>query len=138
MHTQTRRKTVTFARPVQSDGLDKVLPAGAYNLESENDVLDGMFLPDSLRTSVLLQLHTMPGSSGYSQTLTVPWEALESALLKDRSPALIAPLEADLKVRLLDPRIRQVLRSDGVAEAAIHDFIPPLSKRYLTDVASER
>ena len=138
MHTQVRRKTVTFAHPFQLDGLDKVLPAGTYSVESENDVLDGMFLPDCLRTSVLIQLHTMPGSSGYSQTLTVSWEALEAALLRDRSPAVMAPPEANLEEMLLDPIVRQIMHSDGVSEAAIRDLVSHLPRWNLSNVASER
>jgi len=138
MHTQTRRKTVTFARSFQLDGLDEMLPAGTYNVESENDVLDGMFLPDCLRTSVLIQLHTMPGSSGYSQTMTVSWEALEAALLRDRSPALVSSPEANLEEMLLDPIIRQIMYSDGVSEAQIRDLVSHMSLRNLSNVASER
>ena len=64
MQTQTRKTTVAFARPFQLDGLETVLPAGVYSVESENDVLDGMFLPDCLRPSVLIHLHSTPGSPG--------------------------------------------------------------------------
>jgi hypothetical protein len=138
MHTQTKRKTVTFARAFLLDGLDKVLPAGAYSVESENDVLDGMFLPDCLRTSVLIHLHKMPGSSGYSQTLTVSWEALEAALSRDQSPAVVAPPQASLEEMLLDPIIRQIMYSDGVSEAQIRDLASHMSLRNLSDVASER
>ena len=90
MHTQTIKTTVTFLRPFQLDGFEAVLPAGVYGVESENDVLDGMFLPDCLRPSVLIHLHATPGSSGHAQTLTVPWAVLEVALLRDRSPATTA------------------------------------------------
>jgi hypothetical protein len=59
---------VTFARPFAPDGFERVLPSGIYSVESENDVLDGMFLPDCLRTSVLIHLPSTPGSPGYAQS----------------------------------------------------------------------
>jgi hypothetical protein len=112
MHTQTRKTTVTFTRPFQLDGFEAVLPAGMYSMESENDVLDGMFLPDCLRTSVLIQLHSTPGSLGYSQTLTVSWKALEAALLWDRTSA-VAPTEPGLEEMPLGPIARLPMHRDG-------------------------
>ncbi len=130
MHTQTRKTTVTFTRPFQLDGLEKVLPAGVYNVESENDVLDGIFLPDCLRSSALIHLHATPGSPGYAQTLTVPWALLEAALLRDRGPATMALLpEPGLEEMLLDPMVRQLMRSDGVSEAHVRDTVSHMSKR---------
>jgi hypothetical protein len=85
MHTVTQKKTVTFVRTFRLDGFEKELPAGTYEVESENDVLDGMFLPDCMRRSVRIDLPSTPGSPGYSQTLTVSWTILEAALSKDRS-----------------------------------------------------
>lgn len=113
MHTQTRNTAVKFARPFQLDELEKVLPSG---VESENDVLDGMILPDCLRTSLPIHLHSTPGSPGHSQTLTAPWQALEVALLRNRSPA-VASTEPGLDEMLLDPTMRLLMRSEGVSEA---------------------
>jgi hypothetical protein len=138
MHTQTRKTTVTFVRPFQLDGLEKVLPAGVYRVESEDDVLEAMFLPDCLRTSVLIHLHSTPGSPGYAQTLTVPWAALEAALLRDRSAATVALPEPGLEEMLLDPMVRQVMRSDGVSEATIRDLVSRLFKRKPFHAKSER
>ena len=137
MHTQTRKTIVTFARPFQLKGFEKALPAGVYSVESENDVLDGMFLPDRLRTSVLVHRHSTPGSPGYSQTLTVPWEGLEAALLRDRSPAMVAPPEADLEEMLLAPIIRQLMRADGVSETHIRDLVSRLRKTKFSRAEAE-
>jgi hypothetical protein len=78
---------VTFRRAFVIDGFDGVLPAGSYKLELEQEILDGRFLPDSLRPSVLIHLHATLGSPALAQTLTVPWDALEMALNRDQLPA---------------------------------------------------
>lgn len=137
MHIETRKTTVTFERPFRLDGLEMDLPAGEYGVESENDVLDGMFLPDSLRTSVLIHPHSTAGTPGYSQTLAVPWEVLEAALSRDRSRAA-PPIEPGLEEMLLEPIIRLLMRSDGVSEASIRDLVSHLPKRKLSHAKSER
>ena len=131
MHAQTRKTAVTFERPFQLDGFEKELPAGVYSVESENDVLDGMFLPDCLRPSVLIHLHATPASPGYAQTLTVPWADLEAALLRDGSPAKVALREPGLEEMLLDPSVRQLMRSDGVSKAHVRDLVSHLPGRTL-------
>lgn len=137
MHTQTRKTTVTFARPFQLDGLERLLPAGVYSVESENDILDGMALPDCLRMSVLIHLHSTSGSPGYAQTLTVPWQELQAARLWDRNPA-VAPTEPGLEEMLLDPAIRLLMRSDGVSKTFIRDLVSRPHKRELSHGKSER
>lgn len=138
MHTQTRKTTVSFARPFQLDGLEKVLPAGFYNVESENDVLDGMFLSDCLRPSVLIHLHAAPGNPVYAQTMTVPWAVLEAALLRDRGPASMALPEMSLEEMLHDSGVQQLMRSDGVSEAHIRGLISHLLKRTPFHAKSDR
>lgn len=87
MQWHTINSTVTFRRAFVINGFDGVLPAGAYKLEFKQEILDGQFLPDSLRPSVLIHLHAKLGSPALAQTLTVPWDALEMALNRDQLPA---------------------------------------------------
>jgi hypothetical protein len=137
MHTQTRKTNVTFTRPFQLDGLQAALSTGVYGVESENDVLDGMFLPHCLRPSVLIHLHAAPGSPGYAQTLTVSWAVLEAALLRDGSPATMALPEPGLEEMLLDPNVRQLMRLDGVSEARVRDLVLNVPKRNLPHAKPE-
>lgn len=105
---------LTFRRPFVIDGFDGVLPAGAYKLESEQQILDGRFLPDSLRSSVLIHLHAKLGSPALAQTLTVPWDVLETALSCDQLPAEM-PADLDLDQMMLEPIVRLVMSRDGVS-----------------------
>jgi len=133
MLTQKRKTTVTFAHSFPLDGFERVLPAGLYSVESEDDVSDGMFLPDCLRTSVLIHLHSTLDSPGYSETLTVPWTALEAALSHDSWPVTPSVTEAGLEAMLLDPIIRSLMHSDHVSEASIRTLISRLHERRHAD-----
>lgn len=101
-----KKSSVRFACPFQLDGFETVLPAGVYSVETEDDLLDAMFLPDCLRNPVLIRLHPMPGSPGYSQTLTVAWETLQAALSRDRGTAVLALPKPGFEEMLPEPKIR--------------------------------
>jgi hypothetical protein len=45
MTTRTSNKTVTFRRPFVLGGFDEVLPAGAYCVETDEELLEGMSFP---------------------------------------------------------------------------------------------
>lgn len=128
---------MTFARPFALDAFERVLPSGIYSVEPENDVLDGMFLPDWLRTSVLIHLPSTPRSPGYAQTLTVPWQDLEAALLCDPSPA-VTPTAPGLEEILLEPGRHISVQSDGISETNIRHTIPRPSKRRLSHANAEQ
>lgn len=137
MHMQTRQTTVTFARPFRLDGLETEVPAGVYSTDSGNDVVNGMLLPDRLRPSALVHLHSPPDSPGHTRTMTVPWRAREAALPRGRSPAT-TPAGPRLDVMPPDPTVRPPMRPDGVSEASMHDLVTHLPERKLSHVKSER
>lgn len=118
MTTWIRKSTAIFTRPFTLDGFEGRLPAGTYQIESEQDILEGMFLPDCLRTSVLIHLHATAGSPALAQTLTIPWEVLERAQIRDQAPAE-RPSDLPLDHLLADPTVRLVMFSDGVSEAEV-------------------
>ena len=104
------------------DGFDGWLPAGTHDLESEQEILDGMSLPDCLRTSVVIHLHSKVGSPALAQTLTVPREALERAQIRDQAPAEL-PSDVLLAGMLADPIVRLVMLSDGVSETEVRSLV---------------
>lgn len=82
------------------------IPAGVYNVESEDDVLDDMFLPDCLRPSVLVHLHAQLGIGGCSRTLRVAREELELGLRRDRAFSRMQEIEAGLRASPSVPNLR--------------------------------
>jgi hypothetical protein len=113
---------MTFLRPFVLDGFEGTLPAGTYELQSEQEIVDGMSLPDSLRTSVLIHLHSKDRSPALARTLTVPWDVLESAQIRDQAPAG-SPSDVLLADWLADPIVRLVMRSDGVSETEVRSVV---------------
>jgi hypothetical protein len=122
MTTRIKKSTMTFVRPFVLDGFEGMLPAGTYELESEQEILDGMSLPDCLRTSVLIHLHSKDRSPALARTLTVPWDVLESAQIRDQSPA-DSPSDVLLADWLADPIVQLVMRSDGVSETEVRSAV---------------
>jgi hypothetical protein len=84
MTIRTNKKTVTFRRPFILGGFDEVLPAGAYSVETDEELLDGLSFPAYRRILTLIRLHARPGRPGLAQVLTVDPHELDAALERDR------------------------------------------------------
>jgi hypothetical protein len=80
-HTSTR--TVTFARPFTLDEVDHELPAGTYEIETEEATIDGLsFLA---RRRVSTHIYIRAGHEARMQAIDPV--GLETALARDRGLA---------------------------------------------------
>lgn len=100
MTTRTSKKTVTFRRPFVLGGFDEVLPAGAYSVETDEELLGGISFPVYRRLLTLIHLHAKPGHPGLTQTLTIDPNELDAALKRDQAPAEI-PVGRDASQKTL-------------------------------------
>lgn len=89
MTIRMSEKTVTFQRPFVLGGFDEVLPAGAYCVETDEELLEGISFPAYRRMSTVIHLHTKLGRPGARQTLTIDPNELDAALKRDQAPAEI-------------------------------------------------
>jgi hypothetical protein len=89
MTIRTSEKTVTFTRPFVLGGFDEVLPAGAYSVESDKELLEGISFPAYRRILTLIRLHPKPGHPGLRQTWTIDPNELDAAQKRDQAPAEI-------------------------------------------------
>jgi hypothetical protein len=89
MTIRTSKKTVTFRRPFVLGGLDEVLPAGTYSVETDEELLEGISFPAYRRISTLIHLHPKPGHPGLTQMLTIDPNELDAALKRDQALAEI-------------------------------------------------
>ena len=64
METRTIQSTVTFGRPFQLAGMDRIAPAGVYRLDVEEQKLDTLTFESWRRTAVILQV-TRAGMTEY-------------------------------------------------------------------------
>jgi hypothetical protein len=90
MTTRTSKKTVTFTRPFVLGGFDEELPAGAYVVETGEELLHGISFPAYRRISTLIYLHAKAGNPGRRQALTIDSNDLDAASLRDQAPAKIS------------------------------------------------
>jgi hypothetical protein len=83
MLTRSRRTTIVFRRPFVIKGLDRQ-PAGTYDVETEEELLEGLSFPAYRRVSTTLMRRAQtPGT--LLQALTVDPAELEKALAADRA-----------------------------------------------------
>lgn len=90
MTVRTSKKTVTFRRPFTLCGLDEVLPAGAYIVETDEELLDGISFLAYRRILTLIHLRATHGGSDFTRTLTIDPKDLEAAQKRDQVPEAIA------------------------------------------------
>jgi len=83
MTTRTKRETVTFGRPFNLSGWDEALPKGAYIVETEEELLQGLSFPAYRRKLTLIHLHVDPDRPGRRQALPVDPDELAAALDRD-------------------------------------------------------
>jgi hypothetical protein len=115
MKWNLKTTTATFLKPFVVPGLDEVLPAGEYVLQTELSAAPGSSDPEDWKASVMVHLHCTPGSPGLARTLTIPLADLEHALACDKLSG--RPLvDFLLEEMLADPLVRLFMKSDGVTD----------------------
>lgn len=83
MTTRTTETTVKFARPFTLRGFDEVLPAGAYNVETDEELLESLSFPVYRRTLTVLHLPATSDQPGVKRTISIDPNELDAALKRD-------------------------------------------------------
>ena len=86
MTTRTSKKTVIFRRPFVLGGFDEGLPAGAYSVETDEELLEGISFPAYRRVLTVIHLQAKSGHPGLTRALTIDPNELDAALERDRAP----------------------------------------------------
>lgn len=87
--TRTTKKTVSFTKPFILGGFDEHLPAGTYDVEIDEEPMEGLSFTAYRRVLTLLHLPAKADQRGLSQTLTVDLDELEAALRQDEAPSTV-------------------------------------------------
>jgi len=56
MTIRSRRETVTFKRPFQIRGIDRLLPAGAYEVVTDEEMIEGLSFPSYRRVATMIMV----------------------------------------------------------------------------------
>jgi hypothetical protein len=66
MTTRSRRETITFKHSFQIRGIDRVLPAGAYEVVTDEEMIEGLSFASFRRVATLIMV---PAASPRSSTM---------------------------------------------------------------------
>jgi hypothetical protein len=82
MTTRTTRKTVTFRHPFILEGVDQTLPAGEYQVVTDEELIEELSFPVYRRTSTMMFVPAQ--SHGNSiEMVTIDPRDLQAALERD-------------------------------------------------------
>lgn len=86
MSIRTATTTTVFARPFRLQGYDGVFAAGAYTVETDEQLLDGLSFSSYLRIRTAIHLHRTACQPGEGRVVVIPGVALDEAIALDRTP----------------------------------------------------
>ncbi|OKO82071.1 hypothetical protein [Bradyrhizobium sp. AS23.2] len=86
MTTRSRRETVTFRHPFRIRGIDRLLPAGAYEVVTDEETIEGLSFQAWRRVATMI---TVPaeGMRGSTELLSIGSVDLADAQRVDASAA---------------------------------------------------
>lgn len=108
MTLRTIRKTVTFTRPFSLSGIETVQPAGTYEVETDEELLEGVSFPAYRRVATTIFLPPQPGSMVFAEMATIDPLDLEAA--QERDAIAVDDIRA--------ATIREDRRRDGILREA--------------------
>ena len=83
MTTRTSRKIVTFTRPFSLGGIDEVLPAGSYTVDTDEELIEGLSFLSYRRISTVILLPSLSRRSSFVEAIDIDPADLEAAQRKD-------------------------------------------------------
>jgi hypothetical protein len=84
MSTRTNRKTVQFSNPFSLDGVGRTLPAGGYEVVTDEELIEGLSFPVYRRVATMM-LAPAQSCQGTVEMLTI--DPADLATAKDRDAA---------------------------------------------------
>jgi hypothetical protein len=81
MTTRSRRETITFQHPFRIRGIDRLLPAGAYEVITDEEMIEGLSFPAFRRVATMIMV---PAAT---QNLTMEMVSIGSVDLADAQHA---------------------------------------------------
>ncbi len=84
MTMRTIVKTITLSHPFVLSGLDEEQPAGNYEVETDEELLEDVSFLGYRRMSTLIHLHQLKSRPGITQTMTIDPQELDAIMAGDR------------------------------------------------------
>jgi hypothetical protein len=90
MTTRSRMETMTFRQPFRIKGVERILPAGTYEIISEDELIEGLSFPCYRRVSTFIMAPAAPPYQSSTEMIAIAALDLADAQRIDAS-ALPAP-----------------------------------------------
>ena len=87
MTIRTLTKTVVFEKPFLLPSIDRALPAGDYEVVSEEELLEGLSFPAYRRLQTYIHRRPTPDQKGLAPSYVVDPTDLDAALARDQAAA---------------------------------------------------
>jgi hypothetical protein len=86
MTIRSRREIVTFRHPFRIRGIERVLPAGVYEIVTDEETIEGLTFPAYRRIATMIVVPAQ-GACGALETLSIGSVDLANAQAADASMA---------------------------------------------------
>jgi hypothetical protein len=71
MTTRSRRETITFKHSFQIKGIDRVLPPGAYEVVTDEEMIEGLSFASFRRVATLIIVPAAPPRSSTMEMISI-------------------------------------------------------------------
>jgi hypothetical protein len=71
MTTRSRRATITFQHPFRIRGIDRLLPPGAYEVITDEEMIEGLSFASFRRAATLIMVPAAPPRSSTMEMISI-------------------------------------------------------------------
>ena len=87
MSIRTTREIVEFSNPFSIEGIGRVLPAGSYDIVTDEELIEGLSFPVYRRVATMILAYTRSSSVPSTEMLTIDPRDLAAAIERDKRTA---------------------------------------------------
>jgi hypothetical protein len=87
MTIRTTKQKVTFAHPFLLQGIDRTLPAGEYDVVTDEELVEGLSFPVYRRVSTMMFVPALSHRASSVEMVTIDPAALQAARDRDAKAA---------------------------------------------------
>jgi len=85
MTMRSRRETITFLHPFRIKGIDRLLPPGAYQVITDEELIEGLSFPAFRRVATMIMVPAAPPRSSTMEMISIGSVDLSDAQRIDAS-----------------------------------------------------
>ena len=85
MTMRSRREIITFKHPFQIEGVDRLLAAGAYEVITDEEMIEGLSFASFRRVATMIMVPAAASSSSTMEMISISSVALSDAQRIDAS-----------------------------------------------------